>query len=147
MRTNRVELQAEVKASRLLVYPLLATAEGLAQWLDAAELEPRVGSPVRLRMLDAVAVGKVLAVDPPQHISFTFDWEGEPLGAQTVVALDVIDHGSRSHVTLRHVGFRDERQLELHESLWAYWFERFRKAVARLDHAGHEASARRTIVG
>ncbi len=132
---NLVELQAEVDAPRGLVYPLLATAGGLARWLDAAEMEPAVGSPVRLRMRDAVAVGTVLAYDPPQHISWSFDWEGESLRVPTVLALDVIDHGSRSHVTLRHVGFRDVRQLELHEALWSHWFERFRAAVRRLEPA------------
>ena len=30
---------------------------------------------------DAQAVGKVLALDPPQHISFTWEWDVEPLGA------------------------------------------------------------------
>jgi uncharacterized protein YndB with AHSA1/START domain len=133
MDRNRVELQAEVAASRAAVYQLLATAEGLAEWFDAVELEPRVGAPVRIRMLDAVATGTVLAVDPPQHISWSFDWESEPLGTPTAFALDVIDHGERSHVTLRHVGFRTPRQLEIHEAVWDHWFGRFRDAVRRLE--------------
>jgi uncharacterized protein YndB with AHSA1/START domain len=139
---NRVELQAEVDAPRALVYPLFATAGGLAQWLDGAELAPQVGAVVRLTMRDAIALGTVLAVDPPQHISWSFDWEGEPLGRQTVLALDVIDHGARSHVTLRHVGLRSGRQLELHEALWDHWFGRFREAVARLEPAAAEARQR-----
>lgn len=128
--SRRVELQTEVQAPRLDVYPLLASAEGLRRWLDDAELDARVGGRVRIRMLDGVAVGQVLAVDPPQHISFSWDWEGEPLGVTTVVALDAIDHGARTHVTLRHVGLPDSRQLELHRSLWEHWLARF-EAVAR----------------
>ena len=65
---------------------------------------------VRLRLRDATAVGKVLAIDPPQHISFTWDWEAEPLGQVSVVAFDAIDHGARTHVTLRHVGLPTPRR-------------------------------------
>lgn len=128
---GRVELQAEVAAPRDEVFRLLATGEGLATWLDEAELEAAVGTACRFRLRDAVAVGTVVALDPPQHVSFTWDWEDEPLGATTVVALDAIDHGARTHVTLRHVGFRSREQLELHEALWRHWFARFRVAAER----------------
>ena len=127
---DRVELQAEVDAPRAAIYPLLATADGLARWLDEAEMEPAVGRPVRFRLRDAVAVGRVLAIDPPQHISFSWDWEGDPIGVPSVVALDAIDHGARTHVTLRQVGFRDPGQVEIHDALWRHWFDRFRAAVA-----------------
>ncbi|MEO6350577.1 MAG: SRPBCC domain-containing protein [Candidatus Limnocylindrales bacterium] len=132
MSLDRVELQAEVDAPRTLVYPLLATADGLATWLDAAEFEPRVGGLVRVRLRDAVAVGKVLSVGAPQHISFTWDWEGRPLGATSVVAFDAIDHGARTHVTFRHVGLPDRHQVELHEEMWRYWRERFVAACKAL---------------
>ena len=126
---TRVEIQAEVDAPREAVYRLIATAEGLGTWLDGVEMEPRVGAPARFRLGDAVASGTVLAVDPPQHISFSWDWEGGSLGRPSVVALDAIDHGARTHVTLRHVGLPNRRQLELHAELWRYWFERFKQAA------------------
>jgi uncharacterized protein YndB with AHSA1/START domain len=138
--SDRVELQAEVDARRDDVYKLLATAEGLASWLDAAELEPRVGGVVRFTMRDGVAVGKVLAVDPPQHISFTWDWEAAPLGQLSVVAFDAIDHGQRTHVTFRHVGL-PSRQVELHTEMWRYWRDRFKAAVAALDSAPESTAA------
>ena len=124
MPSYRVELQVEVAAPRVSVFGLVASSEGLERWLDAAEFEPRVGGPVRLRLRGSVAVGSVLALDPPQHVSFTWDWEDEPLGQTTVVAFDAIDHGARTHVTVRHVGFRDQRTYEIHDALWRYWFAR-----------------------
>ena len=130
--SERVELQIEVDAPRELVYPLLATAEGLAKWLDEAELEPRVGGQVRLKLRDAVAVGKVLSVGAPQHISFSWDWEAEPLGELTVVAFDAIDHGARTHVTFRHVGLPTQAQIELHDAMWRFWLERFESAARAL---------------
>jgi uncharacterized protein YndB with AHSA1/START domain len=133
--SERVELQSEVDAPRTLVYPLLATSEGLAKWLDGAELDPKVGGPVRLRLRDSVAIGKVLAVSPIQHISFTWDWEAEPLGATTVVAFDAIDHGSRTHVTFRHVGLPTAPQVQLHEEMWRYWMHKFEAAARALPRA------------
>ena len=140
--TDRVELQTEVDAPREGVYKLLATAEGLSSWLDSAELEPRIGGLVRLRLRDATGMGKVLAIDPPQHISFTWDWEQEPLGQVSVVAFDAIDHGARTHVTLRHVGL-PPAQVELHQEMWRHWLERFEAAVRALDSAS-ESTDRRT---
>lgn len=130
--SDRVELQTEVDAPRILIFPLLATAEGLAKWLDDAELDPRVGGGLRLRLRDAVAVGEVLSVGPPQHISFSWDWEAEPLGRLTVVAFDAIDHGARTHVTLRHVGLSTPAQVELHDVMWRHWLERFEAAARAL---------------
>jgi uncharacterized protein YndB with AHSA1/START domain len=121
---GRVELQAEIDASREVVFALVATADGLARWLDAAELEPRPGGAVRLRLLEAEVRGKVVALDAPQHVSFTWDYPDEPLGAPSVVAFDAISHGHRTHLTLRHVGFASRRARDDHEALWRFWFPR-----------------------
>jgi uncharacterized protein YndB with AHSA1/START domain len=125
----RVELQAEVDGRRDDLFELVASAEGLKRWLDDADVIAKVEGTVRLRLLSAWAVGRILAIDPPQHISWTWDWEAEPLGTTTVVAFDLIDHGKRTHLTLRHVGFRSRAQLELHDALWRYWFERLVEAA------------------
>jgi uncharacterized protein YndB with AHSA1/START domain len=138
--TDRLELQTEVDAPRRQVFELLATADGLRRWVDDAELEPRVGGRIRLRMLDAEGGGEILALDPPQHISFSWDWAAEPLGVATVIAFDAIDHGTRTHVTLRHVGLPDRRQLELHRALWEHWLRRFESAVRSLRPGGESAT-------
>ena len=139
---HSVELQAEVHAPRDAVWRLLSTADGLGRWLDAADFPTAVGGAVRLRMRDAVAVGSLLAVDPPQHVSFTFDWEGDPIGRPTVVALDAIDHGEATHLTLRHVGLPAGKQLELHAALWRHWFGRLVAAAQAGSEYG--ATARRS---
>lgn len=129
---DRVELQTEVDAPRELVFPLFATADGLRSWLDAATLEARVGGELRATLRDAQAVGRVIALDPPQHISFAWDWVARPLGTSSVVAFDAIDHGSRTWVTLRHVGLPNAKQVTLHEEMWRYWLGRFTEACRGL---------------
>jgi uncharacterized protein YndB with AHSA1/START domain len=129
---DRVELQTEVPLPRDRVYPLFATADGLRTWLDAATLDARVGGELRATLRDAQAVGRVIAIDPPQHISFAWDWVAQPLGAASVVAFDVIDHGDRTWVTLRHVGLPSAAQVRLHEDMWRYWLGRFEEACRTL---------------
>ena len=127
----RVELQAEVDAPREAVFALVSSAAGLTRWLDEAEFEPHVGGAVRLRLRDAVVVGNVVALAPPQHVSFGWDYPEEPLGAPSVVAFDAIEHGRRTHLTLRHVGLANARSRELHEALWRHWFQRLVDAAAK----------------
>jgi uncharacterized protein YndB with AHSA1/START domain len=131
----RVELQAEVAGRREALFPLVSTADGLLRWIDDATLDPRVGGGFRFRLLDGVAIGRVLAIDPVQHVSYSWDWEGQPLGVATTVAFDLIAHGSRTHLTLRHVGFRTAAAAELHEALWRYWFPRLVAATRRFPGA------------
>ena len=126
----RVELQAEVDGRRADLFELVSSAGGFRRWLDEAEFEPAVGKPCRFVLGDAIAVGKVLAISAPQHVSMTWDWEGEPLGAPSVVAFDLIDHGKRTHMTLRHVGLADRAQRELHDAMWRHWFGRLVEAAA-----------------
>jgi uncharacterized protein YndB with AHSA1/START domain len=129
---DRVELQTEVDAPRELVFPLLATAEGLRQWLDSADVDARVGGETRFTLRDSRAVGRVVALDPPQHISFSWEWLDQPLGKPSVVAFDAIDHGARTWVTLRQVGLATPEQVEIHEQMWRYWLERFVEATRAL---------------
>ncbi len=136
----RVELQAEIDAPREVVFSLVSTAEGLALWLDEARLEARPGGAVRLRLLDAEIDGKVLALDAPQHISFSWDYPAEPLATPSVVAFDAISHGHRTHLTLRHVGLASRRSRDDHEALWRFWFPRLIEAAHAQASAVAQAS-------
>jgi uncharacterized protein YndB with AHSA1/START domain len=129
--SDRVELQREIDADREAVFGLVATAEGLRRWLDEAELDARVGGAVRVRMRDAEAFGKVIALDPPQHISFSWQWADEA-ASSGVVAFDAIDHGARTHLTLRHVGLRSTAVVDQHAELWRYWLGRLIRAASSL---------------
>lgn len=143
----RVELQAEVDVTRKALFGMVATPEGLAAWLDEVEFRPEVGAPVRFRMRDAQATGEVLAVDPPQHVSWSLDWPEERIGTLSVVAFDLVDHGRRTHITVRQVGFRTRAQRDLHEELWRYWFARLLEAARRVMGADVTAAGASTALG
>lgn len=135
MDDRRIELQAEIDGHRADLFALVSSSDGMARWLDGAQISATPGTPVRLQLRDAVAIGTVLAVDAPQHLSIAWDWEGEPLGCPSVLAFDLIDHGARTHLTLRHIGFPGRASTELHAALWRYWFERLVAAARALPVA------------
>lgn len=147
MADPRVELQAEVDVPRKALYGLIATAEGLAAWLEEVDFRPEVGASISYLMRDAQATGEVLAVNAPQHISWSLDWPDEPIGTLSVVAFDLVDHGHRTHITVRQVGFRTRAQRELHEELWRYWFARLLEAARRRLGADVTAAGATTTVG
>lgn len=147
MSDPRVELQAEVDVPRQALYGLVATADGLASWLEEVEFRPEVGAAIRFRMREAEAVGEVVAVDPPQHVSWSLDWPEEPIGTLSVVAFDLVDHGRRTHITVRQVGFRTRAQRDLHEELWRYWFARLLDAARRAVGADVTAAGATAALG
>ena len=117
------------------------TASGATiTYMDSDGLDARVGGELRATLRDSQAVGRVLALDPPQHISFAWDWVERPLGATSVLAFDVIDHGSRTWVTLRHVGLPSEAQIALQDQVWRYWLGRFEDACRLLPREKSVAS-------
>ncbi len=132
---HSVQLQAEVHAPRDVVWPLLSTPDGLGRWLEPAEIPAAVGGRVRIEFVPAAATGTLLAVDSPQHVSFTFDWDGAPIGQPTVVAFDAIDHGAATHLTLRHVGLPGGAVRDRHDALWR---ERFGRLVRVAEEAARE---------
>jgi uncharacterized protein YndB with AHSA1/START domain len=132
---ERVELQAEIDAPRAAVFELVSSAAGLRRWLDEAEFDASIGGAVSLRLRDATAEGRVLALDPPQHVSFTWDWPQQRLGQLSVVAFDAIAHGARTHLTIRHVGL-PPAQLALHEELWRHWLARLVAAARQAPVSG-----------
>jgi len=76
MDDRRIELQAEIDGHRADLFALVSSSDGMARWLDGAQISATPGTPVRLQLRDAVAIGTVLAVDAPQHLSIAWDWEG-----------------------------------------------------------------------
>jgi uncharacterized protein YndB with AHSA1/START domain len=101
---------------------------------DEAPLE--VGGRLRVRMHEAIAECRVTSLEVPQHVGLTWSWApgtGVPPAAAgdrpTAVAFDLIDHGGRTHLTLRHVGLATHAEAEAHEQAWRHWFARLVRAA------------------
>ena len=105
-------LVRRIKARPSVVFDLLVTAEGIAQWWgpDAgpvllSESDPRVGGRFRLRFRRLVGdeyetSGEFLEVTKPQRVRMTWRWEGDT-------------ESSLIEMTLRHTGNNRTRAAEI----------------------------------
>ncbi|MDB5451655.1 MAG: Activator of Hsp90 ATPase 1 family protein [Caulobacteraceae bacterium] len=83
------------------VWAAIATPERLAAWLAVAEIEMKVGGVIRLDWFGHNKMeGKVVALDPPHTIAWTW-----PLaGRDSVVRFDLAADGDGCLLTLTHSG-------------------------------------------
>jgi uncharacterized protein YndB with AHSA1/START domain len=124
-----VEREIRIQAPRERVFEFLTAREGLALWMPAAILEPRVGGNIEFRFLlesgaKKTTFGEITAFDPPSRFAFTWDFKDDPLDARTEVTIDLIPDDDATLVRLRHTGFVDEAEQRAHGEGWPYWLER-----------------------
>lgn len=93
-----------------------------------AEVDLRPGGRYRLSMRDADAdatytvAGEYVEIHPPERLSYTWTWEGEPELMQgsegTLVVVDFLSEGNATEVVLTHTGFADDGIRDLHAGGW-----------------------------
>ena len=110
-----------------------------AWWGAGSEIDCRPGGRVHINQPGGVvSTGKVLEIDPPNRLAFTYGYEGEgrmiaPGASIVTVLLTEVPKGTRLH--LRHdvptAAARDE-----HVQGWRFQLSLFANLVAREIHAG-----------
>ena len=110
-----------------------------AWWGAGSDIDCRPGGAVHIRYPEGtVASGKVVEVDRPRHLVFTYGYEGEgkpiaPGASRVTVDLSEVSEGTR--LRLRHdvptAEIRDE-----HTQGWRYQLSLFANIVCREAHAG-----------
>jgi uncharacterized protein YndB with AHSA1/START domain len=113
-----------------------------AWWGEGSTIEPRPGGEVRIRYPNGIeAGGRVLAIEPPERIVFSFGYasgEPMPLGASRVtIELAAVDAGTR--LALRHE-LADATLRDQHVQGWRYQLALFANAVADAQLAGLDAT-------
>ncbi|WP_329279898.1 SRPBCC domain-containing protein [Streptomyces sp. NBC_00691] len=135
-------LRFAVELSRPLpeVWEAVATPEGLAGWLCAADpLEPRLGGRVTLRRLDGdtVVSGRVTAWDPEYVAEYTVD----PTHGRIRFHLEPGEPGGDGSTVLRFTNeLRADREHRLDRL--AGWHDHFERLAAALDGRPTDWSAR-----
>ena len=137
--TELARYELTIGAPPEVVYELLTERAGLLEWLAVeAEIEPRPGGRVAWTHANGQRVaGRILEIDPPHRLSFTYGWEGNAAvgPGQTVVEIELTEP-ARDHTLLRLV-HRDlpESERDAHLSGWAYFLGR----LSELAGARHDA--------
>lgn len=128
-----VEHEIRIAAPRERVFALCSDPAEMARWMPMTRFEARVGGEIGFETPPWVAVGEVIEIDPPRRVAFTWDWTNLPIGARTVVSLDLEEDGEGTIVRLRHAGFPTRERAGEHSHGWAHYEARLREVAEGRD--------------
>jgi len=125
-----------IRAPRQKVFDAFVKPELIRKWfgprgftvVDAA-LDPRAGGRYRLTMKPRTGEshtvgGEYHEVKAPERLTFTWKWEGEPMGSlpETLVTVTLVErkgeHGVETDLTLLHSGFPAAEARDAHNGGW-----------------------------
>ncbi|MGY4109825.1 SRPBCC family protein [Aeribacillus sp. SP014] len=89
-----------LEASIEKVWEAAATSEGIASWFMPNDFQPKLGHEFHLQSPFGLSPCKVVELEPPYRLSFTWDTEG------WVVSFILKDLGDKTEFTLIHSGWK-----------------------------------------
>jgi uncharacterized protein YndB with AHSA1/START domain len=105
METHSNHLQ-DIKQTILLDAPVqkvwekVTTSEGIASWLMPNDFKPEVGYVFHIQSPFGPSPCKVLEIDEPHHLMFSWDTDG------WIVSFDLKEVGNKTEFTLIHGGWK-----------------------------------------
>jgi uncharacterized protein YndB with AHSA1/START domain len=96
----------------------------------------RVGGRYRFGMRQVPAgdifylTGTYREVTPPERLVYTWRWENEPDGAETLVTVEFHDRGAATEVVLLHEKFPNQHMRDEHNKGWSGCLDRLVALVA-----------------
>lgn len=141
---HRLDRDVLIRADRDLVFRFFTDSERFARWWgEGSRIDPQVGGEVRICYPGGVvALGSVLALEPPQRIVFSYGYErGEPIGpgsSRVEITLREVAEGTSVH--LQH-DFADANVRDHHRDGWRYHLSVFAHVAAEERHRCAAAQA------
>ncbi|MBM7587386.1 uncharacterized protein YndB with AHSA1/START domain [Bacillus pakistanensis] len=83
------------------VWNTVSTSEGIASWFMPNDFEPKVGHEFHLQSPFGPSPCKVLEIDEPNRLSFSWDTDG------WIVSFTLKELGDKTEFTLIHSGWKD----------------------------------------
>lgn len=136
--TQQVERSITIRAPRDIVFSYFTDSARWEKWWGAGStIDPRPGGKVLVRFSNGhEAAGEVVAMDPPNSLSFTWGYSsGQPIAiGQSRVTISLRDEGEATRLTLKHELPADQ-QKEVHLQGWRYQLSLFSNIVLNEIHA------------
>jgi uncharacterized protein YndB with AHSA1/START domain len=140
--TLRIERTFQAPAEA--VFDAWTSEEVLRRWFSGqpgwetpeAEVDLRVGGAVRIVMRNPVegedhgGGGRYTEVDPPTRLAFTWTWDRDDEGRETLIEIDFEEAGGATTVRFTHAGLVDEESVRNHEEGWTVCFGNLERALA-----------------
>jgi len=134
-----VDQTVRVEAPQEAVFELVSDPKQMKRWQPIHFFEARLGGKYKFAKGEWSAVGEIVEFDPPRSVAYTWDWENKPIGARTVVKIELTKDGTGTLVRLTHTGFVDAEWAQDHGKGWGYYLGRL-KTVAEGGDPGPDSA-------
>ncbi len=132
--TPELAIRRTYDATPAEVFAAFSQAEALAEWFSPyageviAEIDLREGGKWSIQMSQpddepATVSGEYLEVIEDKRLAFTWAWAGTP-DRVSKVAIDLVDQGGTTLLTLTHTQFFDEAARNRHKLGWSACLEK-----------------------
>jgi uncharacterized protein YndB with AHSA1/START domain len=111
METNNQNTLPDIKQTVIIdaaiqkVWDTVSTSKGIASWFMPNDFQPKVGYEFHLQSPFGPSPCKVIEVDPPNRLSFTWDTEG------WIVSFILKEVDDKTEFTLIHGGWKTEDEI------------------------------------
>jgi uncharacterized protein YndB with AHSA1/START domain len=136
-QTLVVEREVHINASRETVFDFFTDPVKAVRWMGvAATLDPRPGGVYRVEIGPYLALGEFVEVDPPDHIAWSWGWEGgmsETAPGSSIVDITLTSVDDGTLVRLVHTGLPTAESVEKHGVGWGMYLDRLAIAATGGD--------------
>ncbi|WP_057914224.1 SRPBCC family protein [Peribacillus muralis] len=94
-----------LEASIQKVWDTVSTAEGIASWFMPNDFQPKVGHEFHVQSPFGPSPCKVLEIDAPHRLSFSWDTDG------WIVSFHLKEHEGKTEFTLIHGGWKQPESI------------------------------------
>lgn len=139
-----LRMERTFQAPATAVFDAWTSEEVMRRWFHGkhdwetpvAEVDLRVGGAMRVVMRDPHkgedhgGGGRYTEIDPPTRLAFTWSWDWDEAGKESLIEIDFEEAGGATTVRFTHSGLRDEEMARDHEDGWGKCFDNLERALA-----------------
>lgn len=125
-----------------VVWDYLTKPELVAQWLMENDIKPVVGhefqfrsKPVPAIEFDGIVYCKILEVQPPQQLSYTWNCSPADIGYKinTVVQWNLVPKDNGTELLLHQTGFKEQDNEAFYQAMHGGWVKQIEKLTVNLN--------------
>lgn len=144
MSDETLNIERTFQAPAQAVFDAWTSEEVLRRWFygqpgwetPEAEVDLRLDGPVRIVMRNPQdgaehgGGGRYTEIDPPTRLAFTWTWDRDEEGRETLIELDFEEIDGATKVRFTHSNLRDEESVRNHEEGWGVCFDNLKSVLS-----------------